>query len=216
MTQIQQTKQEEIIILAHHNFEKGLNSHAYFKIHDHAVGEDMVQDTFLKTWKYLVNGGKIDTMKAFLYHILNNLIIDQYRKHKTISLDGLIEEGFEPSIDHTERLFNFLDGKKAILLIKRLALIYQKVMHMRYVQDLSLKEISSITGQSKNTIAVQTHRGLGELKSLYNLGVFLRLRSNLLYQKFLTNESPATASLHSATPKKNVPCILDLRATNFF
>src|SRR3989344_5546257 len=49
-----------------------------------------------------------------------------------------------------------------------------------------------------------------------NAGVSLRLRSNLFYQKFVMNESPATASLRSATPKKNVPCFSDLHATDFF
>jgi len=47
-------------------------------------------------------------------------------------------------------------------------------------------------------------------------GVFIRLRSNLFYQKLVMNESPATASLRSATPKKNVPCFSDLRAPDFF
>jgi len=42
----------------------------------------------------------------------------------------------------------------------------------------------------------------------------LRLRSNLLYQKFVMNESPATASLRSATPKKNVPCKPEMRWDN--
>jgi RNA polymerase sigma-70 factor (ECF subfamily) len=109
-------------------------------------------------------------MKAFLYHVLNNLIVDQYRKHKTTSLDTLLEKGFEPSVSDSGRLFNVLDGKAAFLLIQSLPKKYQKVMRMRYVQELSLKEISLITGQSKNTIAVQVHRGLAKLKLLYNQG----------------------------------------------
>ena len=40
-------------------------------------------------------------------------------------------------------------------------------MNMRYVKDLSLKEISIITGQSKNANAVQIYRGLEKLKTLY-------------------------------------------------
>ncbi|MDP1707265.1 MAG: RNA polymerase sigma factor, partial [bacterium] len=135
--------------------------------HDHAMGQDMVQDTFMKTWVYLVNKGKIDLMKAFLYRILNNLIVDQYRKRKTSSLDVLLEKGYEPGTDTSERLINALDGEQAILLIRRLPQKYQKVMRMRYIQDLSLKEMSLVTGQSKNTIAVQLHRGLAKLKLLY-------------------------------------------------
>ena len=37
----------------------------------------------------------------------------------------------------------------------------------------------------------------------------LRLHSNLFYQKFVNDESPATASLRSATPKKNVLSFLE-------
>ncbi len=169
MTQKQETQQQQLLTIAHNDYQKGLNARAFFKIHDHAQGEDLVQETFLKTWKYLVKGGKINMMKAFLYHILNGLIIDQYRKHKTTSLDELVEKGFEASVSDSGHLFNFLDGKRAVFLIQQLPLKYRKIMRMRYAQDLSLEEMSLITGQSKNTMAVQVHRGLRKLKSLYNL-----------------------------------------------
>ena len=168
LTTKQETQRQGELTVAHHDYEKGLNSHAFYKVHDHAMSDDLVQDTFLKTWKYLVKGGKIDVMKAFLYHVLNHLIVDQYRKHKTSSLDLLVEEGFEPSVDHFGPLFNMLDGKAALLLIQQLPTKYQKVMRMRHAQDLSLKEMSLITGQSKNALAVQLHRGLEKLKAIYN------------------------------------------------
>lgn len=154
--------------LAHHDFQKGLNARAFFKVHDHAIGQDLVQSTFLKTWMYLVKGGKIDIMKAFLYHILNNLIVDEYRKRKSVSLDTLVESGFDPAVDDSNRMFDVFDGRQAIYLIKQLSEKYQKVMRMRYVQQLSLKEIALLTMQTRNTVAVQVHRGLAQLKLLYH------------------------------------------------
>ena len=59
---------QAILTLAHQDHQRGLNARAFFKVHDHAIGEDLVQDTFVKTWSYLLRGGKIDIMKAFLYH----------------------------------------------------------------------------------------------------------------------------------------------------
>ena len=106
-------------------------------------------------------------MKSFLYHILNNLIVDEYRKHKTISLDVLLEKGYEPGADSQERFINLLDGRSAALLIARLPDKYKKVMRMRHVQNLTLKEIALLTGKSRNTIAVQLHRGLIKLRILY-------------------------------------------------
>lgn len=168
MTPKQTKKLQEVLVVAHNSYEKGLNARAFFKLSNHALGEDLVQNTFLKTWSYLVKGGKIVLMKAFLYHILNNLIIDEYRKRKTSSLDVLLEKGFEPEVENPTRFFNVLDGKSAFLLFSRLPKKYIKIMRMRYIQDLSLKEMSLITGQSKNSIAVQIHRGLGKLRLLYH------------------------------------------------
>jgi RNA polymerase sigma-70 factor (ECF subfamily) len=167
MTPKQKIQRQAILTGAYRDHKKGLTSHAFFKLNDHMMSDDLVQDTFMKTWMYLVKEGKIDIMKAFLYHVLNNLIVDEYRKRKNVSLDILLEKGYAPSIDNSERLFNILDGKSALLLIQRLPKHYQKAMRMRYVQDLSLTEMSLITGKTKNTLAVQLHRGLEKLKVLY-------------------------------------------------
>lgn len=173
----QEIKMQTTLATAHKEYAKGLNAYAFYKVHNHELGEDLVQDVFLKTWLYLVKNGKIELMKAFLYHVLNNLIVDQYRKRKTTSLDDLIEKGFEPSIDDSARLFNTIDGKAAMLLMIQLPEKYQKVLRMRYVQMLSLKEIAILTRRSANTVAVQIHRGLAKLRVLYNTPKQARLPS---------------------------------------
>jgi len=118
-----------------------------------------------------MKGRKVLLMKAFLYRVLNNLIIDEYRRHKTTSLDVLLDKGFEPSDTSFGRMLNVLDGKAALLLIEKLPQSYRRVMNMRYAQDLSVHEISLATGQSRNAVAVQAHRGLEKLKMLYNNSV---------------------------------------------
>ena len=164
-----ETKLQDLLALAHHDFEGRLNAHAFFKTHDHSVGEDLVQDTFTKTWKYLVKGGKIDVMKSFLYHVLNNLIVDEYRKHKSSSLNEMMDnKGFEPSHDGREKLFDILDGHAAALLIQHLPIKYREIIKLRYMKNLSIQEISDLTGMTKNLVTVQAHRGLEKLKQLYN------------------------------------------------
>ena len=163
----QESRQQKILTLAYHDHERGLNLYSFFKLHDQTLSEDLVQETFVKTWNYLVKGGKVEVMKAFLYHVLNGLIVDEYRKHKTVSLDILLVKGYSPPAGHPDHHFNVLDGKAALLLIEKLPEKYQKVMHMRYIQDLSITEISLITKQSKNAVAVQIHRGLEKLRLLF-------------------------------------------------
>ena len=155
------------LALAHTEYNHSLNLHAYFKTHNKFLSEDLVQETFLKTWSYLVKGGEIVLMKAFLYHVLNNLIIDEYRKKKTTSLDDLLEKGYEPSVGGKEKLLNFLDGSRATELMEKLPKKYREVMKSRYKEEMSLEEISEATGKTKNAIAVQLHRGLAKLKALH-------------------------------------------------
>jgi len=164
------TEQRGTMTDAHNSFNKGLNSYASYKVNNRALGQDLVQDTFIKTWAYLVKKGKINGMRAFLYHVLNNLIVDEYRKqkYKAISLDSLLEDGYSPSIDDSARLFDIIDGRVVIPLILELPEVYQVVMRMRYIQDLTLKEIALLTGQSENTISVRVHRGIRRLRVLYD------------------------------------------------
>ncbi len=169
MTKTPRRKIHAELTSAYNTYQAGLHARAHYKIQDEALGDDLVQTTFMKTWVYLVKGGRIDLMKAFLYHVLNGLIIDEYRKNKPASLDVLIGNGFEPSFDDSKRLFNIADGKVALKMIERLPKKYQQVMRMRYIDQLSLQEISTITGQSKNTVAVQAHRGLIKLKEIYSI-----------------------------------------------
>ena len=163
----QNIEQDTLLTLAYYNYQKGLAKHSFFKLHNQTISDDLVQDTFIKAWSYMMRGGKIETMKAFLYHVLNDLIIDEYRKQKTVSLDTLVENGFEPTHSDSDSTLNTLDGKIALHLVKNLPHKYREVLRMRYGQDLSLQEMSARTGQTKNTLAVQIHRGLEKLRTLY-------------------------------------------------
>lgn len=162
-------RQQMILDAGYTDFNVRLNRYACSRTNDEALADDLTQKTFLKTWAFLVRGGQIETMEAFLYHILKALIIDEYRKKKPTSFDMLLDNGFDPTRDDTNRLVDMLDGKQVAALIAQLPVLYQRVMRLRYMQDLSLQEISLITGQTKNAVAVQTHRGLEKLKELYEM-----------------------------------------------
>ncbi|OHA20920.1 MAG: hypothetical protein A2849_01910 [Candidatus Taylorbacteria bacterium RIFCSPHIGHO2_01_FULL_51_15] len=159
----------------HKEFIKAYEAHidalfqyCLFKVSDRELAKDLVQETFMKTWIYMGNAKKIESMKAFLFRTLSNLIIDEYRKRKTISLDVLMEEGFNPANDVSERLLDALDGARAVKLLQLLPDEYSDVIFMRYMQEFSLDEIAVITGESKNILSVRIHRGVKKLKELYD------------------------------------------------
>lgn len=150
------------------------------------MARDFVQDTFTKAWSNLASeksgkgggksgahGGKdIENMRAFLYRIAGNLIIDEYRRRGSRkpqeSLDDLHELGFDPGEDETDSWVDQIDGEEAIKLIAQVPEPYGDEVFMRYVQSLTLEEIAEMTGESENTISVRIHRGLIKLRKLFN------------------------------------------------
>lgn len=164
----------ETFNVAYAKFARALSRRARYKIESRERADELVQDTFLKIWLQIIGRREIDSMKALLFYILNHLIIDEYRKKKPVSLEVLAEKGFEVWTDDSEHLFNKIDAGFVVLLIPKMTQKYRRVVTMRYVDDQSIHEIARLTGQSKNTVAVQIHRGLEQLAVLLKVEKELR------------------------------------------
>ena len=118
---------EERFLKAFEEYNDALFRHAFLRISDREKAIDLVHDTFTKVWSYIREGYEIDSFRPFLYKVLNNKIIDEYRKRKESSLDALLEldgvdEGsFEELSESTvEMLAATIDGRKAFELLERL------------------------------------------------------------------------------------------------
>ena len=154
---------KDIFLKAYDEHADALFRHCLFKINDKELAKDIVQETFTKTWLYIVKKNKIENIKGFLYKTLNNLIVDEYRKKKILSLDELDDKGFDPRADDL-LLGEEVDGKIAMGLLKYLSDQYREVIFLRFVNGLEIHEIADITGESENNVSVRIHRGLKKLK----------------------------------------------------
>ncbi len=156
---------------AFEEFNDALFRHALLRVSNREKAVDLVHDTFTKVWSYLREGYEVDSFRPFLYKVLNNLIIDEYRKRKEGSLDALLEldgvdEGSfdELSESTAEVLAATIDGKKAFDLLEELPDQYREVIILRFVDQLGPKEISELVEESENVISVRIHRGLKLLR----------------------------------------------------
>ncbi|NCT01701.1 RNA polymerase sigma factor [Candidatus Parcubacteria bacterium] len=151
--------------------------HASLRINNREKAIDLVHDTFTKVWSYIRDGYAIDSFRPFLYKVLNNLIIDEYRKQKETSLDALLEiEGVdEGSFDElsestVEQLAATIDGQKAFELLEQLPEQYRDVIIYRFIDQLGPKEISELIEESENVVSVRIHRGLKLLRQKIEAG----------------------------------------------
>ncbi|MDD5318504.1 MAG: RNA polymerase sigma factor [Candidatus Pacebacteria bacterium] len=140
----------------------------YHKTSDREVAKDITQDAFVRTWEYLIRGGEIDNMRAFLYRTANNMIVDHYRRHTMSSLNDLTEQGFDPVFENESDPTDRLDGAIAIKILDTMDPRHKEVILLRYVEELSIKEIAKIIEEKENTVSVRLHRALKELKDIYS------------------------------------------------
>jgi len=127
----------------------------------------LVQETFSRFWLYLSEGKEVENSRAFLYRIATNLIIDESRKKRPISLDYLREEeGFDPKVDSHKATEAIIDLKDALKLFQELPEKYRDILVMRFVDELSPKEIAEITGLSENAVSVRVNRGMKKVREI--------------------------------------------------
>jgi len=162
---------ETRFLKAFEEYNDALFRHAFLRLSNREKAVDVVHDTFTKVWSYIRDGHEIETFRPFLYKVLNNLIIDEYRKRKEESLDAILErEGVDEGAfaDLTESTAEVLaatiDGRKAFELLEELPDQYREVIILRFVDQLGPSEISTLIEESENVISVRIHRGLKLLR----------------------------------------------------
>ena len=157
---------------AYDAFADALFRHCYFRIYDRERARDLVQDAFAKSWEYLAKGGEIQRIRPFLYRVLNNLIVDEVRKKKSLSLEELREDGFDPpaNVDEPKRMEQQFDIKKLMGLLEKLDEDKRQLVIMRYVDGLGPKEIAAALGENENVISVRLSRALKVLKEIFHDG----------------------------------------------
>lgn len=147
-----------------------------FRIADREIVTDLVQDVFTKYWDSLVQGKDINNDRAFIFTISRNLIIDYYRKKKSLSLDSIIDEVDDSSyiLLSDESINNEFTAEARMVRdkINQLEPIHKEIIHLRFIEGLKPKDIAGILDVSPNVVSVRLVRALEKLREItgINLG----------------------------------------------
>ncbi len=145
--------------------------YCYFKVQNPHLAEDLTQETFLRYFSqntYISRGKPL----AYLYTIAKNLCVDYFRKQKS-SIRELPDEG---------KLLQKTDAGKEMDLDSAIALKQalnhlteekQELLLLRYVNQVSVEEISRITNCSRFVVYRKTKEACQELKKYLKKEDFL-------------------------------------------
>ncbi len=164
---------KEAFLAAYDLYSDQIFRFIFFKIGNREEAQDLTSATFLKCWGY-VQEGKLrssddyKSLRSFLYKIARNLTIDYYRQSKPYSS---LEEAEETVLDFssvasdTDRALEleFITSK-----LKELKSEYRNILVLKYINELTIKEIADILDKTRGNVRVTLYRALEALKNLTN------------------------------------------------
>lgn len=141
--------------------QSNLFSYILFIVHDRDVANDLFQETFVKVITKLQQGKYTTTGKfsAWIIRIAHNVIMDWYRNQKSGKVIEFANDNDLSNISNTNLLDATIESKfinEQILcdvkkMMNYLPVTQREVIFMRFYQDLSFKEIATLTNVSINT-----------------------------------------------------------------
>jgi len=156
---------EREFLSAYDKYADEIFRYLYFRLPDRDTARDLSQEAFLRAWKSVSEGKKVENVRAFLYRIARNLSVDFYRKKKEEHLEEVLGEGADIPDEVIQRDFLEAEAVRALLL-----LIEEKqrdAITMRFLNELTIKEIAKATGVTETLVSVRIYRGLKKLRKLH-------------------------------------------------
>ena len=148
--------------------------HCMVRLSDRERALELTQECFMRTWEYIQKGQEVREVRPFLYRTLRHLIIDEYRKKKSVSLEALAsareakpEDLLPPDDSNTlEAALERFEGKRVLAGLEQLPDLYREALMLRYVEGLTPVEIAKVIGESENVVSVRVHRALKKLRDI--------------------------------------------------
>lgn len=139
----------------------------FFKVSSVSEAQDLTSEVFLKLWQHIKEGKEIKNLNAFIYIVARNAVIDFYRNRNRDAYS--IDSPDTPDIpdDKSSELHQQMIDSDMEGILKGLNNLkdeYKEVIVLKYLDELSISEISDVLNKSNGAVRVLLHRALKALK----------------------------------------------------
>lgn len=149
------------------NYGQSLLQLAYSYVRNREVAEDLTQEIFVKCYQRLDQYQRKSTLKTWLWRIASNHCKDYLRSwhHNNIVISE--EQAKHTSSQEKEvenQVIQRYEDEQLVTTVMSLPDTYREVIYLFYFEELSIKEISYLTGVNQNTIKTRLKRAKEILK----------------------------------------------------
>ena len=151
-----------------------LYTFAYHLTYNEEDANDLVQETYLKAYRFIEHYMEGTNAKAWLFKILKNAFINQYRKRskqptqvdyeEVVNFHGEEDTQYSSYMDLREEMFQHMMGDEVTNAINSLPVDFRVVILLCDIEGFTYEEISKIIDIPIGTVRSRLHRARNMLK----------------------------------------------------
>jgi RNA polymerase sigma-70 factor (ECF subfamily) len=159
-------------------FQEKIFQMVYYRTFSQMDAEDLTQEIFLKAFRSIQNLKEAHYFKSWLFSIAVNRIRDFKRKKQILAFVGIDNRGqrfeeVERKIYDTPQADNNLFKQEFWeclgLFVKKLSHWEREVFLLRFLDELSIREIAQSINKSESTVKTHLYRAIHKFKGDTNL-----------------------------------------------
>jgi RNA polymerase sigma-70 factor (ECF subfamily) len=168
-------------------FHEDIFRMVYYRTRSQMDAEDLTQDIFLQVLKHLPSLKDVERFRPWLFSIAVNRVRDHGRKRRLMTFFGLLgsgtreEDDQEPEdmgVDESPGALDQLLEQEFWEQVQQLSKVFspleREVFFLRFLDNLSIKEISTALSKSESAIKTHLYRALKKFKDNSDLIHLLR------------------------------------------
>lgn len=155
---------------------EALYNFAFHLTYDEEDANDLVQDTYLKAFRFIEGYERGTNAKAWLFKILKNAFINEYRKkskqptkvdyEEIVAFQDEDDSKYSSYMDLREEMFQNMMGDEVTNAINTLPVDFRTVILLCDIEGFTYEEISKIIDIPIGTVRSRLHRARNMLKEI--------------------------------------------------
>jgi RNA polymerase sigma-70 factor (ECF subfamily) len=170
----QQNNNERAFEILVKRYKNPLINFVFRFLGDYESCVDVVQDTFIKVYRYKNVYSDIAKFSTWIYTIASNLAKTEYKRKKRIKLISISQKSDDErpieikdnQLRPDKSLENLFKEEQIQQALLKLKIIYREPVILRDIQGLSYEEIASILSIEVGTVKSRINRGRRKLQKL--------------------------------------------------
>ena len=141
-----------------HAHQRAITGYLCNLLGDAERGQELTQETFLRAYRALARGTKVEHPRAWLYRIATNAAQDHFRRARLVHWLPLLDSDRDPVLHFSDPSEAVADRLAVQAALARLAPDYRVPLLLHLSEGLSTAEIAEVLGLSRAAVKVRMYR----------------------------------------------------------